>query len=97
MKKKELKLKENQINFLLKISNEGGLKKKIQQSLTNNHVLKNGYPTDQFIVTITNVEKEQLLNELTCLMTSIGIDSNGNATAIGGIIEDLIDLIISEK
>ena len=62
----------------------------MQKISTKNHFTK------QLSLPFSEKEQETLINELTFLLTSIGLDKEGNINQQGSTIEDIIDLFFTE-
>lgn len=90
----KIKLKQKQIMFLLNNLSNKELKLKLDNALEN---AKKNQSTNRILISFSNNEKTIMLDELTYLLTSIGLDDEETINQQGLIIEDIIDLFTIYK
>lgn len=71
------------------------VKNKIKQALNNNRIIKNGYGTNKYFIDLSEEDVETMLNELSTLFISKGLQMNDEPNRLGLSIEELIDIITS--
>lgn len=85
-------LNENQVNLLFHYTKRNSLIYKCLNRSDKKKIFNN-----KLIINFNENEKEQFLDELTFLLTSIGLDNDSEINERGIIIEDIIDQILNDK
>lgn len=94
MERKLYIIKENDLNFLKKNIENVGLLKEINKIFLNKMSKQKASSISIFF---SKVQVKILLDELTNLFSSIGIQTNSEPNEIGYHIEDLIDIFSNYK
>jgi hypothetical protein len=92
MDKKYYSIKIFQLNFLIKNLQSKLLKCKFDKIIKNGSVKVKEYATDRYLIDLSTEEKSSLLDELTILFTSKGMNNNSESNELGILIEELIDI-----
>lgn len=88
-----LELEKSKIDFLLKTIKKDELISKCTQALNKGQLYEKNYPTARYLITFSDSEKELLLDELSFLLTSIGLDQHDEVNEQGLLIDHIIDLL----
>lgn len=92
MNEKKVILKKNQIVFLLEHIKTAFIINKLLKVLNGGENHAAGDAPNRYEIHFSDKEIESILDELTYLLTNIGLDSDSNINDIGLIIEDHIDI-----
>jgi hypothetical protein len=91
---KKIILKINQLEFLIKNINDEKLISKLHEIYNEGANNNKKHPSDSYLLFFSISEIEEILNELTFLLTLIGVNKEGEINNQGLFVEELIDLFL---
>lgn len=89
---KVFRFSQNELRFLLKEIHSDEIHQELLKALDDDHVVaKKKYPTGTYAIELGDKTVADLLDELSELLTEIGLDENDEPNSTGLMIESLID------